>query len=364
MGTTPDQFHADIQANSLPIGAPGSKKIDLNPYVNEPDDWDVEKGMKAYDRIPRVPMQPVVGATDPATGKRVITQTEGFDDKAKANVAAIAGSEFQNDRSFNKAVQLAVADPNSKQMLEQVYQDQMGKKPEHPEEYATAFALSKMAPKVTQKIEDDKEFIAARQQKDRLALEKQRHLDQLGLEAIKSQHVKDRIDYRNKLKGASKQEQDNVLDQTFQSIEDEAHKNGKRDLIANGSKVGEFYVAPVPNTIKGQMAIGSGKDKEYPDHIVFNPDKTVKIVFFKKEDGKKIPGDHIDNDKSYTITRDQLKATIGKSLFGTKTTSGADYGEDYDGNDNEGTGDDDSGGTPLPTAPAKSDWKSRAKKIK
>lgn len=370
MGTTPDQFHADIQANSLPIGAPGSKKIDLNPYVNEPDDWDVEKGMKPYERIPRVPSAPIVGATDPNTGKRLITEVEGFDDKSKANIAAMAGSEFQNDRSFNKAVQMAVADPQNKQMLKEVYQEQYGKQPEHPEEYATAFAISKMPIKQTQKLEDDKEWAAAKRQQEKVQLQGMREKTQFGLQAMRAKNSREMADYRNKLKNASKQEQDNVLDATFHDLEETAKKTGEHNMMYQGKAVGKYYTAPVPDAIRGELGKRNEKGKlEYPDEIAFNPDNTIKIIYYKTQENKEtgevnqLPGKHIDNSKTHTITRDQLKALIGKKLFGVKTTSGADYGDD-----NFNDGDDDEefvpAGVPLTPSQPKSDWKSRAKKIK
>ncbi len=342
MGTTPDQFHADIQANSLPIGTPGSKKIDLNPYVMEPDDWDVEKGMKAYDRVPRVPSAPMVGATDSVTGKRLITETEGFDNKAKANIAAMAGSEFQNDRSFNKAVQMAVANPESNRMLKQLYQDQFGKEPEHPEEYATAFIMSKMPVKQTQKLEDDKEWTRQREQADRIAMEKMREKAQIALQATRATNARELADYRHNLKGLDKKEQDNVLDKTFKSIEDDAMKNGKHFLMSQGKKVGEYYTANVPDLIKGELGKKNASGKlEYPQQVGFNPDGTIKIIYLKTDPdtGEAIKGasgeGHIDNTKSHIITRDQFKAIVGKKLFGTKTASGADYGDETPPEDDE-----------------------------
>lgn len=353
-GTLPDSFISDLENNDRPLSDPEVDPNDKQPksrrfnpigYLNETAPWDATKALKKYDQLPKDKMTSY-GATDPNTGMRMSTTTEAFGDKAKSSIAAIAGSDYQNDPSFTKAVKAAVSDPNTKQHLEQVYKEQMGKDPEHPEEYATALILSQKALASTeQKPELDKDWEARKAQQDRITLEKMREKSQLGIQALRAKNSRELADYRHKLKGTDKAQQDNVLDKAFDDLEEEAKKNGKYHHTKNGEKIGEYYMASVPDAIRGELGKKNettGK-LEYPHDIAFNKDNTVSIIYYKTDgDGKVIQGSTgakpIDNSKTHTITRNEFKAIMGKKLFGTKTTSGADYGED---NFNEDDGEEE-----------------------
>lgn len=351
-GTLPDDFLKDLEYNDRPINdseinpsdnQPLSRRFNPIKYLGETAPWDITKGMKKYEHLPTNKIT-TYGETDPNTGMRLGTTTKQFGNESKQAIAAIAGSDYQNDPSFTKAVKTAVADPATKAHLEQVYQEQMGKTPEHPEEYATALILAqKSLSEIEQKPELDKEWEARKRQQERVALQNMREKAQFGLQAMRAKNAKELADYRKKLKDSSKEEQGNVLDNTFNSIEEEAKKNGKFFHTRNGQKVGEFYKAKVPDIIKGELGRKNAEGKlEYPHEIAFNPDGTVQILYYKTnpDTGEVIEGATgnraIDNTKTHTITKDQFKALIGKKLFGVKTTSGADYGDDDFEEDEDG----------------------------
>lgn len=357
MGTYPDQFQQDLMANNLPIGAEGSKPLDLNPYMMRPERWDMEKGLKRYGHLERQ-KRTNIGQVDPQTGMRMDRTEEFFDDKAKAQVAAIAGSDFHNDRSFNKAVRDTVADPQAKIELEKVFIDNFGKKPEQPEEYATAFIMSqKPLTKFEEKPVADEQW---KKQKENEEWERRNKIQQAGRFALAAFNAKNRKELQDARLAAKKmgdEEQQNALDASFESIKQGAIKNGARQLWdEKGNKEKKYYEAQLPNIIKKDFAYKSGTEWVYPDKILFNEGTgDVDIVFYKRnEDGeivKKEGKNVLDGDKSHKTDENQLKAILGKKLFGVKTTSEATY---YGDEDDE---DDDMGGGVMPAAPAKSNKK-------
>lgn len=334
MGTYPDQFQQELISNNLPLNAEGSKPIDLMPYMMKPDRWDLEKGLKKYSQLER-DKRTVPGQTDPNTGLRPVRTEEFFNDKSKAQIAAIAGSDFHNDRSFNQEVRTAVTDPATKQQLAEVFEQNFGVKPEQPEHYATAFILAqKPLTKVEDKFEEDKQWAADQKFKRDKQLEGIRQAGRMAVAAFNANSRKKLQEARLAAKKVDKKDQENVLNDTFAGIEEEAKKNGKKIRKRGDEVIGEFYMAKVPDMIRGELGRKNKDGKlEYPNDIAFNTDGTVDIIYYKTDENdkvieSKIGSKPIDRTKTNTITKDQFKAILGKKLFGVTTTSGADYGDD------------------------------------
>lgn len=349
-GGAPTQELMDaIKINDLPVSHKDSRDIDPNYFMGEPKPFDLGKHLKTYEDIPRTMGMPVVGATDPKTGKRLITETEVFDDNAKNTIALRAGSAYQNDRSFQREVNRATADPAAKKQLEDVYQSQFGEAPKESHDYATAYILSqKQLTKTTPKLDDDKEWAAANREKERIARDQRTFNRQVALQAIKAKDSNEGIMLRNKLKVADKKEQDSIVDITYEDIKADAIKNGKwHHILPGGKQSGEYYMTKIPNSVRaefGKKDETTGK-LQYPDEVAFNDDHTVDVLFFKPDQvGNKKA---IDNTRTHKITENEFKATIGKKLFGVKGASGATYF----GDDN--TDDDEDGGEEGVVVPAR-----------
>lgn len=363
-GTVPDSYMTDVQTHDLPISDPKWKRFNAVPYIMEPAPFDVGKELKNYEDVKRTPTAPVVGATDQKTGKRLITQSEVFDPEAKGIIALRAASGYQNNRSFQREVNKSVENPGIKAQLDEVYKQQYGKEPEDKEDYAAAYILSqKQLLKKEEKLEDDKEWMDQKDQERKIALEKMKQGQRIALEGMKQGNRRSLAKYRADLKGLKDEEAANVLDNTFETMKADAKKTGARRQFDYGKPGKLYYEANVPNIIKKDFAYKDGSDWVYPDKILFNEEGgQVDVVFYKRKDGeiKKVEGKNaIDVDKSHSVDENQLKAMIGKKLFGVKTTSGAAYYGDEE--DDEDEDDDDMGGG-APIVPS-SGTKSSKKKI-
>ena len=337
-GTVPDSFMTDVQAHDLPISDPNWKRFNAMPYVMEPAPFDIGKELKNYEDIKRTPGTPVIGETDQKSGKRIITTTESFDPEAKGILALRAASSFQNNRSFQREVNKSIENPGIKQQLDEVYKNQFGKEPEDKEDYAAAYVLSqKQLLKKEEKIEDDKEWAAAKRQEERMALEKARQRGRIALEGLKQGNRMGLLKARAALKGTSKDEQENALDVIFKDLEDESKKPGNDwTTTSNGVKTGSYKVAPISPTIKKQFIIETTDENgekviSEPTHIGFNPDGTVKVIYTTGEKGGKFG---IDKTLTHNISKNEFKAMVGKGLgLGVKTTAEAKYSAGDDDED-------------------------------
>lgn len=329
MGTYPDQFQQDLVANNLPIGAEGSNPINLMPYMMKPERWDIEKGLKKYSQLER-DKKTIYGDTDTKTGLRPVRTQEFFNDKSKAQIAAIAGSDFHNDRSFNQEVRSAVADPATKQQLVEVFKENFGVAPEQPEHYATAFILSqKPLVKTEDKFEEDKQWAADQKFKRDKELEAIKQKGRVVLEGYKQGNRLSLAKAKDAMKKMNKEEQDNALDLIFQDMETESNKPGNTwNITRDGKKIGDYKVAPISPTIKNQFTIETedsegNKKKAQPTHIGFNKDGTVKVIYTT---GEKDGSHGIDKKLTHTISKNEFKAMVGKGLgLGVTTTAGARY---------------------------------------
>lgn len=350
-GTLPDDFLKDLDYNDRPINDSEVDESDkqiksrrINPvkYLVETAPWDVAKGMKQYDHLPTNKVT-TFGETNPETGMHTSTTTEQFGNESKQAIAAIAGSNYQNDPSFTKAVKTAVANPETKAHLEQVYQEQMGKMPEHPEEYATALILAqKAAGKVEQKDEVDKVWQEKRKNDQAIAMEKMRQNGRIGLEGIKQNNRQKIAEFKNNLKKATPDEQDNALNVIYKGIQDESEKPGNTwQIKRNGNVVSEYKVAHVPQAVKKLFGVDTVGDdgkkvQNYPTHFGFNKDGTVQVLFSSGDKDGKFA---VDKKLSNTITQGEFKALLRKGLgIGTKTGDAADFeiGDDNTEEDEDG----------------------------
>ena len=300
-GRVPDDFMVELEENDKGIDEivgydatqqpQRSKTFDLKKWMTLPKPYNQQVSLKAYNDIKRTPTV----RTEPVPGNLLkvneITE-ETFDDGAKQVIAIRAANDFQNSHSFSDAVLTDVKDPVTRGKLEATFKDSYGTMPQSNEDYAAAYRLQELQPKIVKnKLVDNKDAIMTRREK-------------------MQREIQDRIDKRQQY-GIAARRQFQIQDQLAQddyveTMWDAYKKKGSLDpqVVADYQKTdGKGHKVPINKT-------------------VFNPDETVDFIVYKL-DKKGNPTTEVDDEYSTKgVPPAQIKARIRKELETPMTNTG------------------------------------------
>lgn len=194
-GRVPDDFISELHENDSPIdaitgidpvtGKPRkTQSLDLTKWLSQPKPFNQQTYLKSFSDIKRTAGTPTYLPVQGNPLKLTETIDETFDNGAKAVIAARAADKYQNSFSFAEQVKAEVADPIVRKKLADTFKQEFGTDPIQPEDYATAFTMELLQPKISKsKAVDNKEAIMKQQQTN--ALERQRIGHQNSLENIR-----------------------------------------------------------------------------------------------------------------------------------------------------------------------------------
>jgi len=180
-GRIPDDFITELHENEAGIdqltgidqqtGQPRkSKPLDLAKWLSQPKPFNQQTYLKSFGDIKRTPQQPVYTPVDGNPLKLTETINETFDKDAAQVIHARAADKYQNSFSFAEQVKAEVSDPVRRQQLADLFTQQFGTPPALPEDYATAYTMELLQPKVPKvKTVENKEAVMKQQQANALA---------------------------------------------------------------------------------------------------------------------------------------------------------------------------------------------------
>ena len=233
-----------------------------------------------------------------------------FTPEQKEIIKARAAQKYNDSFSFSDSVIKDLKDPVKSQELDRIYQENYGELPKNKEEYATAKALQLLQTDlVSKKPVVNQEEIDRRKKADEEARDQRNFNQSKILQDIAHANSKKLIDYREKAQQGGTVTNNLWVDSYLNNIEEDAVKNTSSfSKIASKFKVNLSggKVEPDPVLYK---ALGE------PDLIMLTPDKKYKVTFYKVNADKTI-SDEIDQSKSGTFTRDQVKLALGYKATG------------------------------------------------
>ncbi len=176
-GRVPDDFMKELHENDSPIDALSgvdpvtgqprkTQSLDLTKWLSQPKPFNQQTYLKSFGDIKRTTGAPIYSPVQGNPLKLTETTEEVFDNGAKGVIAARAADKYQNSFSFAEQVKTEVSNPLSRKRLEDTFKQEFGTDPTQPEDYATAFTMELLQPKISKgKTIDNKEAIMDRQEK-------------------------------------------------------------------------------------------------------------------------------------------------------------------------------------------------------
>lgn len=174
-GRVPEDFIKELGTNDKAIddivtfdkvtGEPiRSSTFDLKKWLSNPKPYNQQSGLKAYADIKRTPKVSTKAISGEPLKMEEITE-ETFDDGAKQVISMRASNDFENSHSFSSAVLEEIKDPIARAKLETTFKEQYGTTPQSNHDYATAFRLQELQPKVVKsKVVDNKDALMTRRE--------------------------------------------------------------------------------------------------------------------------------------------------------------------------------------------------------
>jgi len=175
-GRIPDDFMRDLESNDKGIddfdidpNAPEqnspakSRTFDLKKWLDIPKPFNQQTFIKGMADIKRTPTQTRYEAVQGDPLKQNEITEEVFDKDAKGVIAFRAADKFQNSYSFAETVKEEIKDPNNRKELADLFVQEYGTAPISGEDYATAYSLKLLQPKITKtKAVDNKSAVMDR----------------------------------------------------------------------------------------------------------------------------------------------------------------------------------------------------------
>ncbi len=179
-GRIPDDFMTALEANARGLSEDGSEEADLAKWLSQPKPFNQQTYLKNFSDIKRVAGQPRYENVEGNPLKQTEIIEEGFDEGGKQVIAARAADKYQNSYSFSENVKEAINDPISRKKLEDVFKNEYGTNPIQPEDYATAYTMELLQPKIAKtKVVDNKEEVMKRNQAFQKEMTQIRHQNSL-----------------------------------------------------------------------------------------------------------------------------------------------------------------------------------------
>lgn len=190
-GRIPDDFIKELGINDEGIdkiitfdkvsGEPiRSSSFDLKKWLSQPKPFNQQTYLKNFSDIKRVAGKPRYENVEGNPLKQTEIIEEGFDEGGKQVIAARAADKYQNSYSFSENVKEAINDPISRKKLEDVFKNEYGTNPIQPEDYATAYTMELLQPKIAKtKVVDNKEEVMKRNQAFQKEMTQIRHQNSL-----------------------------------------------------------------------------------------------------------------------------------------------------------------------------------------
>jgi hypothetical protein len=282
-GVTPDDFINELELNDRGIMEEGSVAFDLPKWMSSPKPFNQQTYIKGYGDIKRTPTVRTEAVEGQPLRVNEITE-ETFDTGGKQTIALRAADKYENSYSFREQVKTEVKDPVARARMEQTFKDQYGTMPQSNEDYATAYTLELLQPKITKsKIVDNKDAIMTRREK--FAREIQGRIDARQAYGIAA---------RRAFQVADQQAQDDYVETMWEAYK----KNGSLDP-----------------QIVGDYQKSDSKGHKVPiDKQVFNPDGTVDLIVYKVDKDGNMTTEVDEAYSTRKVPAPQIKARIRKEL--------------------------------------------------
>ena len=164
-GVVPDDFIAELDMNDKGLAEENSQTFNLNKWLQSPKPFNQKTYLNSFADIKRTPQAPRYEkvAGNPLKETEIIDET--FDDGGKRVIHARAADKYENSYSFRSQVQNEVKDPIRRKQLGELFKNEFGVDPAMPEDYATAYTMELLQPKISKvKSEYDKGAVMDRQE--------------------------------------------------------------------------------------------------------------------------------------------------------------------------------------------------------
>lgn len=300
---------ADIQKGELPINDPNYQRIDPTALNYNPKPFGITeqgqltallnrfKGNESIDGKP----EPI-----PGTNQEKIKYKNTFSSDQLNGMYNIGSSLYHNNPGFKQIVDQE-ADPlsNNYQPLNDIFKQHYGKDIATPEDMAVAHVLS-LHPNRT-----GREQI------------RNRSVNPFDLIAARNIAAKSLIDYRNKNKNATQEEQGDAVNTFMSNMFENAKKNKRTYLPKEGGEIKQYEI-PASEEMKKIFAYKDDKGHSVSPHVVrFSEDgKTITPIFYQgatSGTGSRA----VDEENSKPVSTEEIKLRLGKSLFGVKANAKA-----------------------------------------
>lgn len=163
-GVVPEDFITEIEVNDKSLDSPDSQTFNLTKWLSTPKPFNQQTFLKGFSDVKRTPSVRTEPIKDQPLRLNEITE-ETFDTGGKQVIANRAAERYENSYSFRSQVQNEIKDPIARARMEQTFREQYGTNPQLPEDYATAFTLELLQPKITKsKAIDNKDAIMTRRE--------------------------------------------------------------------------------------------------------------------------------------------------------------------------------------------------------
>jgi len=142
-------FMRDLYLHNRPIGDPERKDFDMAKYMSmTAKPFNQQYFLKGYGDIKRVAGSPRYENVEGNPLKQTEIIEEVFDEKGKEVIRNKSASDYHNNYSFNKQVKEALKTPTRVLQLSKTFEDAYGVPPETDEDYATAYTMELLQPKI------------------------------------------------------------------------------------------------------------------------------------------------------------------------------------------------------------------------
>lgn len=174
-------FMRDLYLHNRPIGDPERKDFDMAKYMSmTAKPFNQQYFLKGYGDIKRVAGSPRYENVEGNPLKQTEIIEEVFDEKGKEVIRNKSASDYHNNYSFNKQVKEALKTPTRVLQLSKTFEDAYGVPPETDEDYATAYTMELLQPKIAKtKVVDNKEEVMKRNQAFQKEMTQIRHQNSL-----------------------------------------------------------------------------------------------------------------------------------------------------------------------------------------
>lgn len=308
-------FIPKLSAHNKPIGAPGSKGIDIATDFTAPEPFDENKYRKNFADIKFNEGVPEISEHPTDKYLMVKTPTYNLGDDAKKVIYERAADAYHNDLVFKRKIDVDLAGTGQIPRLMESYQKTFGKPIQTPEDLAAAYTLSQLpSPQVKPTTIPNTDLINREREANKLGAEQRRQQFAKAMQADRQAFQREMLKTREAYKNTKEEERVNDVDTFIDGEIQEATQNPQtvKGIIPNIGGMDVYTLKTSPSVLEAFKQKDESSGHEYtPSAIVYNRNNGNFILVGAAKNGGNVE-----------IPRAEYRASLVNHLFNTKVKLG------------------------------------------